>query len=43
LKGLAAGRYVLRIDPKQVRVEASRAIAFEVAQGEPALTQEHRR
>jgi hypothetical protein len=41
LKGLEPGRYVLRIDAKQGRAQASRAVAFDVAQAQPTLTQEH--
>jgi VWFA-related protein len=41
LKGLAAGRYVLRIDATQGRAQASRAVAFEVVQAQPTLMQEH--
>jgi hypothetical protein len=41
LKGLAPGRYALRIDARQGRDEVSRAVAFDVAQAEPTLSQEH--
>ena len=40
LKGLAPGRYVLRIDATQGRAQASRAVAFDVLQAQPTLTQE---
>jgi VWFA-related protein len=42
LENLAPGRYVLRIDAKQGRSDASRAIAFEVVRAEPAITPEER-
>lgn len=41
LKGLASGRYVLRIDAKQDRAQVSRSVAFDVAQAPPTLTQQY--
>jgi VWFA-related protein len=41
LKGLAPGWYVLQIDATQGRARASRAVAFDVLQAQPTLTQEH--
>ena len=41
LKGLAPGRYVLRIDARQGRSNTSRSVAFEIGQPQPSLTQEH--
>ena len=41
LKTLPPGRYILQVDAKQGRAEASRSIAFSVAQAQPSFTQEH--
>jgi hypothetical protein len=41
LRDLIPGRYVLRIDAKQGKAEASRATAFAVVARQPTLTEEH--
>ena len=41
LKTLPAGRYVLQVDAKQGHAEATRSIAFSVAQAQPSFTQQH--